>query len=152
VTPGAKEAGAPRPDWEGVAVLCRSAARDALLLVLQGQPGEIPTWAVPGGTIEAGETPRQAAVRETKEETGLEVHIVRTVAVVDGVKDYGRIRVHYCEAEVVGGSIRERDPDGLIHQVEWVPRTALDRLALSHADQRSILVSFLTAPTRKACA
>lgn len=37
------------------------------------------TWSVPGGAIEAGETPRRAALREAAEETGLhpdDVHIV----------------------------------------------------------------------------
>jgi 8-oxo-dGTP pyrophosphatase MutT (NUDIX family) len=32
-------------------------------------------WSFPGGIIDAGETPRQAAVRETREEVGLPVHI-----------------------------------------------------------------------------
>lgn len=32
-------------------------------------------WSFPGGIIDVGETPRQAAVRETREEVGLPVHI-----------------------------------------------------------------------------
>lgn len=33
-------------------------------------------WLQPGGHIEEGETPDEAAVRETREETGLEVEVV----------------------------------------------------------------------------
>jgi len=32
-------------------------------------------WSFPGGIVDAGETPRLAAVRETREEVGLPVHI-----------------------------------------------------------------------------
>ncbi|MEM9176473.1 MAG: NUDIX hydrolase [Myxococcota bacterium] len=36
-------------------------------------------WELPGGTLEAGEDPRAALVREVEEETGLEVEIEREV-------------------------------------------------------------------------
>jgi hypothetical protein len=39
------------PDWEGVAVLCRRPDDGALLMVLQAEPDETPTWALPGGTL-----------------------------------------------------------------------------------------------------
>ncbi len=37
---------------------------------------KIRAWLMPGGHVEAGEFPDEAAIRETKEETGLDVEIV----------------------------------------------------------------------------
>lgn len=38
-------------------------------------------WNLPGGTMESGEAPWEGAVREVKEETGLDVEIVRLAGV-----------------------------------------------------------------------
>jgi len=38
-------------------------------------------WVLPGGSVEGGETPWDAVVRETNEETGLEVRVERTIGV-----------------------------------------------------------------------
>ena len=48
------------------------------------------TWGVPGGAMASSETPQQAALRETREETGLDVRHVTMVA--EHVADHGSWR------------------------------------------------------------
>lgn len=62
-----------------VSALVRDA--EGRLLVRQRPDG---TWSLPAGAIEPGETPAQAVVRETLEETGLQVVPERVAAVVGG--------------------------------------------------------------------
>ena len=47
-------------------------------------------WGFPGGKIEPGEAPKEAAIRETREETTLEVHNVKEIkeAIDIGVRVY----------------------------------------------------------------
>src|ERR1035437_6111099 len=47
--------------------------------VVMRADGEFAFWLTPGGEIEAGETPIEAAVRELREELGLEVEVVGPV-------------------------------------------------------------------------
>lgn len=49
--------------------------------VLLQRRGDSNMWGFPGGAVELGETPQQAAVREAKEETGLDVSAGRVIGV-----------------------------------------------------------------------
>ncbi|HLZ55533.1 MAG TPA: NUDIX domain-containing protein [Ktedonosporobacter sp.] len=48
--------------------------------ILLIQREDFKVWALPGGQIEAGESVAQAAIREVREETGIEVELTSLVA------------------------------------------------------------------------
>ena len=56
---------------------------DSVLLIRRGKPPREGQWSIPGGRIEPGETAAAAALRELKEETGVEAELFGLVDVVD---------------------------------------------------------------------
>lgn len=60
----------------GIGVHVAVIQENAVLLI---QRKDFEVWGLPSGEIEAGETPAQAAIRETYEETGLTVRLIRLV-------------------------------------------------------------------------
>jgi ADP-ribose pyrophosphatase YjhB (NUDIX family) len=76
-----------------------------------------PGWMLPGGRVERSETPHRAAVRETREETGIEV-TVDGLVLVDG---HRRGSVSFVFAgRLVGGKLSPQF--GEIAEVGWVAR------------------------------
>jgi ADP-ribose pyrophosphatase YjhB (NUDIX family) len=71
-------------------------------------------WSTPGGSLEPEETPAEGAVREVREETGLETAVVRLLGVIGGpsfVVEYPNgDRSQYLstvfECAVIGGTLR----------------------------------------------
>ena len=76
---------------------------DSILLVRQNYGQRY--WSLPGGSMEPGESVDQAAVREVKEETGLDVRLTRLVGIYTKVQE-GALAVCF-EGEVIGGTLRE---------------------------------------------
>jgi 8-oxo-dGTP diphosphatase len=58
---------------------------DQVLLIKRGTPPRLGQWSLPGGRIEWGEANAVAALRELKEETGVEAELLGLIDVVDGV-------------------------------------------------------------------
>lgn len=70
----------PRVHVGVAAVVWHPQLDDTLLLLKRAGQGEYAsdgfgTWALPGGWLDFGETPTEAAAREVKEETGLDVSV-----------------------------------------------------------------------------
>lgn len=94
-------------------------------------------WCMPGGGVEAGESPEQAVVRELKEETNLDIRIIDKVGelALPGVTDGYTKGVTFL-AEVVGGDLSKgHDPE----QVHWEDKFLQD------VDWRSIDTELLYA-------
>jgi 8-oxo-dGTP diphosphatase len=75
---------------------------DAVLLVKRGAEPNQGRWSLPGGALETGETVEAAAVRETREETGVDVRPVRLIDVRDFIeRSGGQVRWHYVLIDVL---------------------------------------------------
>ena len=93
-------------------------------------------YLFPGGGVEAGETPEQAAIREAREELGVDVHLGEPRY----EEDFDASRFVYFDARIVGGAFgtglwpdhAERDADARersgSHEPVWVPLDELDGL------------------------
>jgi 8-oxo-dGTP diphosphatase len=79
-----------------VCVVCLKG--DKVLLIKRGTPPRLGQWSLPGGRIEWGEAVDAAALRELKEETGVEAELTGLLDVVDGVftsRETGETTRHY---------------------------------------------------------
>ena len=95
---------------------------EVALAARRTQKGEL-VWGLAKGQIEPGESPELAAVREVREETGLEASIeaslgtTRYFYVWDGVRV--RKSVHFFLMQAIGGDVRRRDEE--MEDVRWFP-------------------------------
>jgi 8-oxo-dGTP diphosphatase len=90
------------------------------VLIVQPRSGR---WQLPGGRLERGESPRRAALREVREETGLRARLGRLLGVYPR-KDGSRAYLYEGRAPQKGR------PGAEIRKLRWTSlRSAFQRLA-----------------------
>ncbi len=89
---------------------------EQVLLVRQVYRGET-LWTFPGGRIEPGETPAEAAIREVKEEVSLNTRIIRPLYTGPRRRSTG---TYFCYlGEIIGGQLAlGHDPELPEHMQE----------------------------------
>ena len=84
------------PDAPRVAVGAVVIHDNRILLVRRGKAPARDEWAIPGGSVELGETLQAAAEREIFEETRITIKARRVIYTFDTiVKQHARTRFHY---------------------------------------------------------
>jgi len=80
-------------------------------------------WEFPGGKVEAGETPRDALIRELNEELGMDVDLAWPWITREHVYEHAHVSLHFFEVPAWRGDIHDR-----VHSA----------LAWQHADTMSV--------------
>jgi len=114
---------------------------DRILLVKRARPPLEGLWGLPGGTVELGESVTQAAVRETREETGLSVQVTRFLGYIDAIErdDQGLVSWHYVifYFEAVTPD-KSPTPGDDAEAVRWIKEQDLHQFSLTDAVQRCL--------------
>lgn len=121
--------------------------RPSAYALVRNEAGQLATartgrgWFLPGGGIDANETPEQAAARETSEECGLIILPGRLVGNALEIVHVPRRRAcvgkdsFFFEASVIGVSLQV-EPD---HELQWMEMARAIELLLDRSHQWAVL-------------
>jgi 8-oxo-dGTP pyrophosphatase MutT (NUDIX family) len=124
----------PVPTFDQISaggVVYRGAAENVEVIIVQVVP-EL-RWQLPKGVIDEGETNEQAALREVREEAGVDAEIVKFIETSEywfTVERDGEMKrchkfVHFFLMRYVAGDVRDHDHE--VAEARWVPiETALE--------------------------
>jgi len=112
--------------------------RGRLVLVKRGAEPALGKWSFPGGAVELGEAVRDAAVREAKEECGLDVELVedRPMDAYDilTLDQSERLRYHYVLLQFLAqpkeGALK---PTSDVTDARWVPMEEVETYDLTES-------------------
>lgn len=134
----------PNEDWH------RGRARAGALLVHEGKlltyffnGAKQQYWRIPGGGIENGETPEQAAVRELREELGLEITLRRAF----GPYFFANKEHYYFLAETNAANLPQENASGFEESctVNWLPLARLAEFEFHSSALKWELVEYFHA-------
>jgi 8-oxo-dGTP diphosphatase len=101
-------------------------------------------WQLPKGLIEPGESPKETAVREVREEAGIETDLVEPLEPVEywyyGTERGGRVRyhklVHFYLLRFRAGDVADHDHE--VYQARWVGLNEAQEM-LAFASERRVV-------------
>jgi len=109
---------------------CVAIFQDDQILLTKREDFEV--WCLPGGGVEDNESLAQAAIREAKEETGLDVSLTKLIGTYSRPQNSRVIHSILFSATHIGGKLKPQ-PNEVI-DIRYFKRTELDGLLLM-ADQ-----------------
>lgn len=122
------------------------------LLIARRKDESLPTahdkWELIGGRIEWSESPEQALVREVKEESGLDVEVIRLLPKIypnywkqsDGT-EFKVLLIAY-ECKVIGGQLHTNDYDHKIAELKFIDYADLSHYEFLPFDQEIIQLAY----------
>lgn len=130
-----------RSEFSAGGVVIRRTAEgiEVALAARRTRKGDL-AWGLPKGLVEPGEEPEEAALREVREETGLEAKILSSLGEISYwyVWDEERVRkrVAFFLMEATGGDISAHDHE--MEEVRWFPLEGAPRRA-TYPTERGVL-------------
>jgi|GEM_PF-678981 8-oxo-dGTP diphosphatase len=114
-----------KPCIEGVVAVIE---RDGCLLAIRRAAGVLAggCWCLPGGAIEAGESPAEAVAREVREEVGLEVQPVKEVW--QWLRPDGQLRLYWWLVRLPEDAPPPTPAVSEVAEVRWVRREEFHQL------------------------
>lgn len=135
----------------GAYALCVDDGRILLTRIAPGSWSGIGEWTLPGGGLDFGEDPRDGALRELTEETGLRGEILEIADVLswsdrwrhprDGADEaFHGLQVIY-RVRIVGGELRN-EVDGSTDEAAWFTREEAADLPLVDLARAAVRMAF----------
>lgn len=110
------------------------------MLMVKQEHEDRDIWMVPGGGIEEGENSVDAAVREIKEETGLDIEVGKLIWHVEEVSERGQRFVNFFMGRITGGEMAlgldpEFDEDSqVLREVKFMSRQEIEEIPVLYPE------------------
>lgn len=126
----------------GGVVYRRAAGATEVAIIRVGPKGR---WQLPKGIVDEGEKPEETAVREVREEAGVDARITGPLDVIEywyvgNDRDQGRVRfhkfVHLFLLEYTAGDVADHDHE--VDEARWVALTEAPRMLAFESERKAM--------------